>query len=85
MGKSPLFFILPLASGVQLAFILPVANPAMVITYASGKFSMSEWVSLNLSGRLGYILVYCIPLLLRSSNIQCGLVDLIDNQCSAPF
>ena len=45
MGKSPMFLILPLASAVQLAFILPVANPSMAITYAYGRFTMPEWVS----------------------------------------
>jgi sodium-dependent dicarboxylate transporter 2/3/5 len=53
-GFDPLLFMIPAAMSASCAFMLPVATPPNVITFATGRFSIQtmvrEGLALNLFG-----------------------------------
>ena len=53
-GTDPALFMIPAAMSASCAFMLPVATPPNVITFATGRFSIQtmvrEGVVLNLVG-----------------------------------
>ena len=51
---DPILFMIPAAMSASCAFMLPVATPPNVVTFATGKFSIQtmvrEGVAMNLFG-----------------------------------
>jgi sodium-dependent dicarboxylate transporter 2/3/5 len=64
-GADPALFMIPAAMSASCAFMLPVATPPNVITFATGRFSIQtmvrEGVVLNL---VGVIVISCACVLL---------------------
>ncbi len=64
-GTDPALFMIPAAMSASCAFMLPVATPPNVITFATGKFSIQKMVREGLVLNLvGVIVISCACVLL---------------------